>query len=75
MLKFLYERLLSPFVSEIPEFLTGEECEGIINRTRKQGLFTSHVHIDPESREYEKKTKELIGKFLSSYSSLFTKTL
>lgn len=56
-----YSSYLRVRVLEIPNFLTDEECEGIIERTRKQGLYTSHVHIDPESREYEKKTKELIG--------------
>lgn len=30
-------------------------------RTKERGLFTSHVHVDPESRAYEQKTKELVG--------------
>ena len=58
-------------ISEIPGFLTDGECEGIINRTKKQGLFTSHVHIDPESREYEKKLKGLIGMLLFSYCLIY----
>ena len=64
-------RAVDPPIFEIPGFLTDEECEGIINRTKKRGLFTSHVHIDPESREYEKKLKGLIGHAKSPAGKFF----
>ncbi|XP_046842649.1 transmembrane prolyl 4-hydroxylase-like isoform X3 [Xenia sp. Carnegie-2017] len=54
-------RAMEPPIFEIPGFLSDEECDGIIDRTRKQGLFNSDVHVDPDAREQEKKIKRLIG--------------
>lgn len=65
MNKYILYIILYPHVFflflEIPGFLSGEECDAIINKTKEHGLFSSHVHMDPESIAHEEMIKKLIG--------------
>lgn len=48
--------------TEIPDFLSGEECDHIVDLSESVGMFKSFLHMDPISKEHRQRLRGAEGR-------------